>query len=126
MKPTIVFLLLFLNAAVLAQPEQPVLLSPGKMSNRVLSKRFETVPPKVRGFHAIGTIRVLVYIGPQGDPKKVTMLSGFSHIDFMREYIEREVSSWHFKPLKKNGEYVTYRGVIGIPFYYGSFPNKMP
>ena len=110
--------------SVYAQDGNHANLSPGKVRKRVLSKKFLNVPGNVRSFHAIGTINVLVHVDKNGIIERVNMLSGFSHIGFMKSYIEAEVASWKFKPLMIKGERTPFRGVVSIPFCYGSFPKK--
>jgi len=108
-----------------SQVAKPELVPYSKMRKRILTKdRFANVPERVRNFHAKGSINVLVQIDRAGNVEKLSILSGFNHIDFFRPYIEKEVRDWKFKPLKRNGRVVPYRGLILIPFCYGGFPGK--
>jgi hypothetical protein len=122
---TLILILLCVGVG-LCQTDKPESIQPREASRRIISRTFTEIPSRVRGFHAVGTINVLVIVNEVGKAEMVNVLSGFSHVDFMREYIEKEVSSWKFKPLKRNNKYVPFRGVISIPFYYGTFPKKMP
>ena len=121
-------LILFLSFGAgisLAQGPPPLLIGSKEFRKRILTKdRFSEVPPKVRDLHAKGTINVLLHIDADGKVEKTFMLSGFKHIDYMRQYIEAEVAGWRFKPLNRQGEFVPYRGIVSITFCYGGFPRK--
>lgn len=125
MKTGLIFILAFLAVhQVLGQNREVVSLKPREISKRIISKKFANVPDQVRRFHAIGTINVLVKVSETGSVVSATMLSGLGHIDFMKEYVTVEVLSWKFKPLKRGGDKVSYRGLVSIPFCYGAFPKK--
>lgn len=124
----LVFIFVFFSIGIVCygQSANSDIVNKGEITKRIVSKKFESVPQNVRNFHAVGTIRVFVTVDRTGRVTKSAVLSGFNHVQFLRDYIELEVSSWKFKPLKIKREPVAYRGVVSIPFYYGTFPKKMP
>ena len=114
--------LLVLSAPILsAQDVKPEILGSKKTLERLVSEKFSEVPKEVMDFHARGTISVLLLVDNSGNVSNLKMLGGFSHINFMKEFITKEISSWKFRPLMKNGKRVPFRGLVAIPFCYGSF-----
>ncbi len=122
---SLIFLLVLANQFVSGQEVKAEILGSKNTLNRLVTKPFweipKEVPKEVSGFHAKGTISILLWIDDSGNVQKLKMLGGFSNVKFMKEFITKEASSWKFRPLKRNGKQVPFKGLVAIPFCYGSF-----
>ena len=122
---SLIFLLVLATHVVSGQDVKSEILGSKNTLNRLVSKPFwetpEEIPKEVSGFHAKGTISILLWVDDSGNVQNLKMLGGFSHVNFMKEFITKEVSSWKFKPLIRNGRQVPFKGLVAIPFCYGSF-----
>lgn len=93
------------------------------MKKRVVKMGFPDVPQEVKLCHAKGALYLLIMVDQEGVVKNVKYISGINHsiCRRLREYVEQTVANWEFKPLKIKKEKVSFKGVIEVPFCYGSF-----
>jgi hypothetical protein len=106
---------------VFAQTEQEkeVRLPPKAMKERIVKQEFSDVPQSVKDCHGRGTFTFFVKVDTEGKVKSAKLVSGLCKA--VNEYIEMTVTNWKFKPLKVAEKKTPFRGVIQIPFCYGSF-----
>jgi len=118
-----IFIVLFF-LPVLAQTEQEreVRLPPKKMKERIFKQGFSDVPQSVRDCHATGTFVFYVKVDTHGDVKSAKLIKGLCKD--ANEYIERAIANWKFKPLEIVTKKTAFRGVVEIPFWYGSFGSS--
>lgn len=69
-----------------------------------------------------GTMTLRILVDENGKAGAVNFVSGICEKN-MTEYLTKIVFEWEFKPLKIDGEKVAYRGILQIPFCYGSISN---
>ena len=113
-------LLFCFSHSVFSQTEEKVMpLSALKVKEKIVEQEFPNVPQEVRNFHARGQFRYLVIVDKTGKANRVNPVSDFS--ERVDKYLIETIKNWEFKPLKLDGEKVSYRAVILIPFCYGSF-----
>ena len=119
----IAILLVCFSLSVFSQTEQKksISLSPSKMKEQIVKQEFLNVPQEVRKYHATGTWRFRVSVDETGKIENILPLNKYS--DSLNEYLEKTIRTWKFKPLVVDEVNVSYRGIIFIPFCYGSFSS---
>ena len=122
MKILLSFAFLALSAlTVFAQTEQPkeVFLNSKKMKARIAKQEFSDIPQNVRDCHARGTFLFYVKVDEEGNAKSAKIVSGLCKD--VNEYLEKTIAAWKFRPLKVDETKTAFRGVVEVPFCYGSF-----
>jgi len=116
-------LLLCFSISIFSQAEQKksISLSPSKMKEQIVKQEFLNVPQEVRKHHATGTLRFRISVDEIGKIENIQPLNKYS--DSLNEYLEKTIRTWKFKPLVVDEVNVSYRGIIVIPFCYGSFSS---
>ncbi len=99
--------------------EKIVPLSVLKVKGKIVEQEFPNIPQEIRNFHARGQFRYVVIVDKTGKVKEINSISEFS--ERVDKYLIEIIKQWQFKPLKLEGEEVSYRASILIPFCYGSF-----
>ncbi len=101
------------------EEEKVVPLSSLKIKERIVKQEFPNVPQEVRNYHSRGKFRYFIIVDKNGKAKEIKPLSEVSkRVD---KYLEQTIKNWQFKPLEVNGEKISYKTIILIPFCYGSF-----
>lgn len=120
---SILFVVLF-SFSIFAQKEseKDVRLSGNKLKVEIIKRDFPDVPQSVREYHARGMIRVRVSVDEEGNVKKAILVS-FTQSKDLKDYVEKTVAGWKFKPYEVDGERKPFTKVIEIPFCYGSFSS---
>ncbi|HSK73283.1 MAG TPA: TonB family protein [Pyrinomonadaceae bacterium] len=117
-----IFLICFsLSAFSQTEQKKVIPLASLKIKERIVKFEFPNVPQEVRDFHARGQFRLRFVVDENGKVKEINSLSKFS--EKVNEYLEETIKNWQFKPLKINGEKISYSGIVVIPFCYGSFSS---
>lgn len=118
------FFILILSCVVFAQTnKKKIVLLPSKLfKERIVKQEFPNVPQKIRDCHGRGTITLRILVNENGKTEAVNFISGICESK-MAEYLEETISEWKFKPLEIDDEKVAFRGILQIPFCYGSFSN---
>ena len=91
------------------------------MRERIVKQEFPDVPESVRNCHRTGSLLFLVEVNSNGTVRSVKPIT--SICKSVSEYAVRAIGIWKFKPLKISNTPVPFRGVIAIPFCYGSFSD---
>ncbi|MGI9054508.1 MAG: hypothetical protein ACR2F2_01765 [Pyrinomonadaceae bacterium] len=115
-----IFLICFsISAFSQTEQEKVVSLSALKVKGTIVKQEFSNIPQEVRDFHARGQFRYFIIVDKNGKVKEIKPLSEFSkRVD---DYLTVTIKKWQFKALDLDGEKVSYKTVILIPFCYGSF-----
>jgi TonB family protein len=120
---SVLLLLAVLPQLLLGQEEHYELLKPKDILDRVISEKFRNVPKEVRDYHAKGTVVVRIVVNEKGNIEKISLIGGISNSKPMKDFLTKEISSWKFKPLERDGKNVPFRGIMALPFCYGGFPE---
>jgi TonB family protein len=94
------------------------------MNLRVVNREFRDVPQRVRDFHGVGTILLLVEVDLSGKATRANVIRGLGRD--VNEYAKSQVLAWKFKPMTRTGQPINYRGMVSIPFWYGAFDERTP
>lgn len=119
-------IIIVLSSIVFTQAveDKAIRLSVKEISKRIIKRQFPDPPESVRECHATGSFNVLVRVSDDGNVQSSKIINGFCKSNY--EYLERTVSNWKFKPLKINKAARPFRGIIVIPFWYGTYPLSKP
>jgi TonB family protein len=102
-------------------PEKEIYLTSARMKDRVIERKFDDVPRKVRESRAKGTYRVKVSVDGQGNVVRARIISGPKGP--RTDYVLKSVRIWKFRPLIINNRNAPFVGTIEVPFCNGAFDS---